>query len=68
VTPPPRSRSRPTPAYPSGQARIIQEALSFAIEDNGSTNGTFVNGQRVTRQALVPGDVVVIGQTQLRVE
>ncbi|MBC7807038.1 MAG: FHA domain-containing protein [Akkermansiaceae bacterium] len=49
-------------------ARIVQEALSVAIEDAGSTNGTFVNGQRITRQSLVPGDTVVIGGTSLRLE
>jgi pSer/pThr/pTyr-binding forkhead associated (FHA) protein len=49
-------------------ARIVQEALSFAVEDAGSTNGTFVNGQRVSRQALVPGDIVGVGSTQFRVE
>lgn len=49
-------------------ARIVQEALSFAIEDAGSTNGTYVNGQRVTRQTLLPGDTVVVGSTSLRLE
>jgi hypothetical protein len=39
------------------------------IEDIGSTNGTFVNGIRVTRERrLVPGDVVRIGETDLRYE
>lgn len=39
------------------------------IEDLGSTNGTFVNGARVTTARLLhPGDVVRIGQTDLRVE
>ncbi len=49
-------------------ARIVQEALSLAIEDTGSTNGTFVNGQRITRQSLVPGDTVLVGGTSLRLE
>ncbi len=49
-------------------ARIVQEALSVAVEDAGSTNGTFVNGQRITRQSLVPGDTVVVGGTSLRLE
>jgi pSer/pThr/pTyr-binding forkhead associated (FHA) protein len=49
-------------------ARFVQEALSVAIEDAGSTNGTFVNGQRVTRQSLVPGDTILIGGTSLRLE
>ena len=39
------------------------------VEDIGSTNGTFVNGARVTTaRLLIPGDVVRIGQTDLRVE
>jgi pSer/pThr/pTyr-binding forkhead associated (FHA) protein len=33
----------------------------------GSTNGTFLNGVRLTRaRKLSPGDVVRIGETELR--
>jgi len=39
-----------------------------AVEDLHSTNGTYVNRQRVTRQPLHHGDVVHIGQYQLRLE
>ena len=39
------------------------------VEDIGSTNGTFVNGARVTTaRLLTSGDVIRIGQTDLRVE
>ena len=39
------------------------------VEDAGSTNGTFVNGARVTTARLLhAGDVVRIGQTDLQVE
>jgi pSer/pThr/pTyr-binding forkhead associated (FHA) protein len=39
------------------------------VEDVGSTNGTFVNGIRVTRERrLAPGDVVRVGETDLRFE
>lgn len=39
------------------------------VEDIGSTNGTFVNGARVTTaRLLAAGDVVRIGKTDLRVE
>lgn len=39
------------------------------VEDAGSTNGTFVNGARVTTPRLLrQGDVVRIGQTDMRVE
>lgn len=36
------------------------------ITDTGSSNGTLVNGARILRAALQPGDVVTIGQTQIR--
>jgi hypothetical protein len=39
------------------------------VEDEGSTNGTFVNGARVTSARLLhPGDVIRIGRTDLLVE
>ncbi|MFN2467369.1 MAG: FHA domain-containing protein [Gaiellaceae bacterium] len=39
------------------------------VEDAGSTNGTYVNGARLSQaRRLRPGDVVRIGQTDLRFE
>jgi FHA domain len=39
------------------------------IEDVGSTNGTFVNGTRLTKpRKLTRGDVVRVGETELRFE
>jgi hypothetical protein len=39
------------------------------VEDVGSTNGTYVNGARLSEpRRLRPGDVVRIGQTDLRYE
>lgn len=36
------------------------------VEDLGSTNGTFVNGQRITgSRPLEPGDRIVVGDTQV---
>lgn len=52
-------------------ARLRRDASNNAvlIEDAGSTNGTFVNGQRVhTATPLAPGDTIVVGQTSLRFE
>ena len=51
-------------------ARIIRQKDQYAIEDLGSTNGTFVNrGRRLlpgTPQLLNDGDEVVVGKTFLR--
>lgn len=47
-------------------SRVLAEGDSYAIEDLGSRNGTYVNGARVLqRQALRDGDVVRIGGTEL---
>jgi hypothetical protein len=56
--------------FASGRhARIDPVADGVWVEDLGSTNGTFVNGERVTgRQALEPGDVLRVGETELRLE
>jgi pSer/pThr/pTyr-binding forkhead associated (FHA) protein len=35
------------------------------IVDLGSTNGTFVNGERVQRHTLRPGDEIRIGGTRI---
>ena len=44
-------------------ARIFQEANTYLIEDTESANGTFVQGQRVSRQVLRDGDVIQFGPT-----
>ena len=50
-------------------ARIEPRRDGIWVEDIGSTNGTFVNGIRLTRERrLAPGDVVRIGETDLRFE
>ena len=36
------------------------------VEDRGSTNGTYVNGQAVTSSLLRDGDVIEIGRYQIR--
>jgi S1-C subfamily serine protease len=38
---------------------------SWFIEDLQSTNGTFVNGERVSRSLVVNGDIVYLGQFKL---
>ena len=47
-------------------ARVFNDQGNIIIEDFGSTNGTFVNGTRLTLpQALHKGDRVQIGSTVL---
>src|SRR5450759_540974 len=40
-------------------AKLTQQNSTFVIQDLGSTNGTYINGQRITTpQELKPGDTV----------
>ncbi|HJR60863.1 MAG TPA: SpoIIE family protein phosphatase [Vicinamibacterales bacterium] len=49
-------------------ARIAAEEGHWIVEDLGARNGTFVNGERIDgRQPIVPGDVVKMGGTLVRV-
>ncbi|WP_029430679.1 DUF3662 and FHA domain-containing protein [Blastococcus sp. URHD0036] len=44
---------------------VVLDSGTAFVEDLGSTNGTLVNGRRVTRQALADGDVIRIGHSVL---
>jgi hypothetical protein len=50
-------------------AKMTRAGDSVTVEDAGSTNGTFVNGQRLSGpRALTPGDTVQFGAVQYRYE
>lgn len=50
------------PAVSHYHARVFNEDGRMMLEDFGSLNGTFVNGQRVKMVALKAGDSVAIGK------
>jgi pSer/pThr/pTyr-binding forkhead associated (FHA) protein len=53
----------------SHHARFEPRRDGVYVTDSGSTNGTFVNGIRLSRERrLKPGDVVRVGETDLRFE
>jgi transcriptional regulator with AAA-type ATPase domain len=53
----------PAPAMSTAHARLVRAGGEWVIEDAGSTNGTFVNGSRVTRAVVGPGDQIMLGRT-----
>jgi ABC-2 type transport system ATP-binding protein len=56
------------PEVSSRHAQLTSGNGTVSVEDIGSSNGTFVNGQRVTgRRELAPGDRVTFGATVLEV-
>ena len=51
----------------STHARIEPRRDGVWVEDIGSTNGTYLNGIRLTRpRRLTPGDILRVGETELR--
>ncbi len=49
-------------------ASIRNENGSFIVNDEGSSNGTAVNGMRITSQPLNPGDTLQFGSSAFRFE
>lgn len=45
--------------------KITSEENGWLLDDLGSTNGSFVNGQRITHQMTAPGDRIQVGQSTL---
>jgi adenylate cyclase len=52
-------------AASSRHAQIIKDASGWVVEDRGSLNKTFVNGQEVQKAVLSPGDRILIGSTEI---
>jgi hypothetical protein len=46
----------------------VDDGGIVSVTDQGSTNGTFVNNQRVQQATLAPGDVLRIGTTLFKAE
>ena len=56
------------PNVSRNHAEIRPQGDRFVVVDLGSTNGTKVNGVRVTNQLLDDGDEVSFGNTRMRFE
>lgn len=57
------------PTVSRRHAEVVRSGSVISVRDLGSTNGTFVNGNRVlTEQSLQPGDLVRFGAASMRLE
>lgn len=54
------------PAIEPHHASVIKSGNKYLIEDLGSDSGTHVNGKRMEKHLLNPGDLITIGETVLK--
>ncbi len=53
-------------AVSGNHAKILTILNDSFIEDLNSTNGTFINGQKINKHALQNGEVILIGKHELK--
>jgi len=58
----------PEQSISSHHCEIVQRGNDLVVKDLNSTNGTFVNGEQVTEAALKPGQILRLGQVEIRLE
>ncbi len=54
-----------SPQVSAWHASVTPSSGGFAVSDEGSTNGTFVNGAAVSSRALAAGDAIGVGPFRL---
>ncbi len=52
----------------SHHCEVLLRGTDVVIRDLDSTNGTFINGEKVTEAVLKPGQTLRLGQIELRLE
>jgi pSer/pThr/pTyr-binding forkhead associated (FHA) protein len=52
----------------SHHAEIVLQGPAILIRDLNSTNGTFINNEKITEKILKPGETLRLGQVELRID
>ena len=59
----------PDPSVSSRHCEILLRGADVVIKDLNSTNGTFIEGQQISGEAVLkPGQILRLGQIQMRLE
>ena len=56
------------PSVSSHHCEILLRGTEVVVKDLNSTNGTFINNDKVTETTLKPGQVLRLGQIEMRLE
>jgi pSer/pThr/pTyr-binding forkhead associated (FHA) protein len=52
----------------SHHCEILLKGADVLVRDLNSTNGTFINGEKITESVLKPGQILRLGQVEMRLE
>jgi len=56
------------PSVSSHHCELNQRGTDLLVKDLNSTNGTFINGEKVAEAVLKPGQILRLGQVEMRLE
>jgi pSer/pThr/pTyr-binding forkhead associated (FHA) protein len=56
------------PSVSSHHCEVLLQGNDVVVRDLNSTNGTFINGEKVTERVLKPGQILRLGQVEMRLE
>jgi pSer/pThr/pTyr-binding forkhead associated (FHA) protein len=56
------------PSVSSHHCEILLRGADVVVRDLNSTNGTYIEGEKITESPLKPGQILRLGQIQLRLE
>jgi hypothetical protein len=56
------------PSVSSHHCEVLLRGNEVTVKDLNSTNGTFIDGNQITEGALKPGQILRLGQIQMRLE
>ncbi|MDB6038467.1 MAG: domain containing protein [Verrucomicrobiales bacterium] len=56
------------PSVSSHHCEVLLKGSDVVIKDLNSTNGTFINGEKITESTLKPGQILRLGNIELRLE
>jgi pSer/pThr/pTyr-binding forkhead associated (FHA) protein len=56
------------PSVSSHHCEVLLKGDQVVVRDLNSTNGTFINGEKVTESPIKPGQVLRLGQIEIRLE
>ena len=54
------------PSVSSHHCEVLLKGNDVVVKDLNSTNGTFINGEKITEAPLKPGQILRLGQVEIR--